>query len=196
MSSFRLATLATLAALLAGCGMHHPMRTGGSLQTGPAGEVTAVAHLRTPEGRPGGTVRMTETSQGVLVVAQVEGLGSPGPRGFHIHTAGNCRPSTDASGRMVPFGAAEGHFDPGESGRHGPPAQPPTQSHAGDMPNLPVQADGRGSLSILNPNITLGPGPRSAMGRSVVVHDKPDDLRSQPAGDSGARVLCGVIVPA
>lgn len=190
-------TLAASAALLAGCGAHHARHHGGSpLQTGPGGEVHAMAQLRTPEGRPGGTVHLTETSQGVLVLAQVEGLSPPGPRGFHVHTAGHCVPGPDPSGRTVAFGGAGGHFDPSNSGRHAGPGHTATQAHAGDMPNLPVAADGRGTLRYMNPNITLSPGPRSAMGRAIVVHEKADDMRTPPAGDSGARVLCGVIEPA
>jgi superoxide dismutase, Cu-Zn family len=190
-----IAAFAASAILLGGCGTHHARHHAG-LPTGPGGEVHAVAQLRTADGRPGGTVRLTETSQGVLVEAHVDGMGAAGERGFHIHDAGHCVPSTDASGRSVPFGAAGGHFDPGNSGRHAGPGHSHASAHAGDMPNIPVSADGRGRLSHMNPNVTLSPGPRSALGRSIVVHEKPDDMRSQPAGDSGGRVLCGVIEPA
>ena len=194
MRTILIAAVAASATLLGGCAAHHNRHHAG-LPTGPGGEVHAVAQLRTPDGRPGGTVRLTETSQGVLVMAEVEGLGSAGERGFHVHTAGNCTPSADASGKMVPFGAAGGHFDPTNAGRHAGPGHGAANAHAGDMPNIPVAADGRGRLSHLNPNVTLSPGPSSVLGRSIVVHEKPDDMRSQPAGDSGGRVLCGVIEP-
>lgn len=190
------ALLMASAAMLAGCGAHQARSHGGALPTGPAGEVHATAQLRSPQGRPGGIVQLTETSQGVLVIAQVEGLAPQGDRGFHIHTAGNCAPGPDASGRTLPFGAAEGHFDPENANRHAGPGHLPTQSHAGDMPNIPITADGRGSLRYMNPNITLSPGPRSALGRALIVHEKADDMRTHPAGDSGGRVLCGVIEPA
>ena len=192
-----LAVLTASAGLLAGCGMQqHARHHADSLRTGPAGEVHATAQLRTPDGRPGGSIRLTETSQGVLLVGQVEGVSPAGEHGFHIHTSGNCAPGPDASGRTVAFGAAGGHFDPEGANRHAGPGHPPSQTHAGDMPNIAVAADGRGSVRYMNPNVTLSPGPRSVLGRSIVVHEKADDMRTNPAGDSGGRILCGVIEPA
>lgn len=191
-----LAVLTASTGLLAGCGMQHARHHAGSLQTGPGGEVHAAAQLRSPDGRPGGSVRLTETSQGVLVTGQVEGVTPAGEHGFHIHTAGHCAPGPDPSGRPIAFGGAGGHFDPGGANRHAGPDHPPSQSHAGDLPNLTVGADGRGSIRYMNPNITLSPGPASALGRSIVVHEKADDMRTNPAGDSGGRILCGVIEPA
>ena len=107
---------------------------------------------------------------------------------------GVCAPGPDpATGETVAFGAAGGHFDPGQSRNHGRPGEPINHAHAGELPNITVGADGRGSLRYLNPNVTLSPAPHSAFGRSLVVHERADDFVSDPAGNSGGRLLCGVI---
>ncbi|WP_230681719.1 superoxide dismutase family protein, partial [Paracidovorax cattleyae] len=139
---------------------------------------------------------LTETPSGVEIVAQVQGLSS-GLHGFHIHANGQCAPGPDAAtGKTIPFGAAGGHFDPGMSHQHGHPGTPIDKAHAGELPNISVGADGRGTVRYLNSNVTLTPGKASIMGRALVVHEKEDDYKSNPAGNSGGRVLCGVIEPA
>ncbi|AVT02974.1 superoxide dismutase family protein [Paracidovorax avenae] len=157
---------------------------------------TASARLMTADGQPAGTAVLTETPSGVEIAAQVQGL-SAGLHGFHIHANGQCAPGPDAAtGKTIPFGAAGGHFDPGMSHQHGQPGAPIDKAHAGELPNITVGADGRGTLRYLNSNITLTPGRASIMGRALVVHEKEDDYKSNPAGNSGGRVLCGVIEPA
>lgn len=153
----------------------------------------ALARLFTPAGEARGQATLTETPGGVDIAITVQGL-SPGPHGVHIHTNGNCAPGPDpATGQTVAFGAAGGHFDPGQSHNHGQPGQPINHAHAGDMPNITVGADGTGSLRHLHPQVTLSPGPHSAFGRSLVVHERADDFVSDPAGNSGGRLLCGLI---
>ncbi|MDA8457312.1 superoxide dismutase family protein [Acidovorax sp. GBBC 3334] len=157
---------------------------------------TASARLLTASGTPAGTAVLTETPNGVEIMAQVQGL-TTGLHGFHIHANGQCAPGPDAAtGQTVPFGAAGGHFDPGQSQRHGHPGQAADKAHAGELPNISVGSDGRGTVRYVNENITLVPGKNSVMGRAIVVHEKEDDYKTNPAGNSGGRVLCGVIEPA
>ena len=124
---------------------------------------------------------------------QVQGM-APGTHGFHIHEKGECGPSTDASGKTVAFGAAAGHFDPYHTQTHGHPGQSPHEVHAGDIPNLVVDASGQGTLRYTNTGVTLTPGPNSIAGRSLVVHESQDDYKTNPAGNSGPRIACGVIL--
>ncbi len=127
-----------------------------------------------------GVVMFTRQGSGVLVAADVQGL-SPGKHGFHIHEYGDCS-ALDA-------GSAGGHFNP--TGKpHGAPAD--RERHAGDLGNISADTQGRARHESADKNISFD-GPASIIGRAVVVHADPDDLKSQPAGNSGARVACGVI---
>lgn len=155
----------------------------------------AIVKLLDEAGRSRGQAVLTAVPDGVEIVVDAEGL-TPGLHGLHIHTQGRCAPGPDASGKTVAFGAAGGHFDPEGTGRHGHPEHG-AQRHAGDAPNLSVDAEGKGRLRFTNPKISVLPaGANSVLGRSLVVHADPDDYQSNPAGNSGARVLCGVIEPA
>jgi superoxide dismutase, Cu-Zn family len=124
-----------------------------------------------------GSVGFTEIPGGVRVTAQVTGL-TPGEHGFHIHDVGDCS-APDAS-------SAKGHFNP--SGKpHGHHAH--DERHGGDMPNLLANAQGEARLTADLKGLTVS----QISGRSVVIHADPDDYKSQPAGNSGKRVACGVI---
>lgn len=152
------------------------------------------ARLLTADGAAAGTAKMQSVQGGVEIVLEVQGM-APGAHGFHIHANGECAPALDAStGKMVAFGAAGGHFDPYRTQTHGHPGQSPHEVHAGDTPNLVVDASGRGTLRYTNTFVTLSPGPNSIAGRSLVVHEKQDDYKTNPAGDSGPRIACGVIL--
>jgi len=167
----------------------------GCAESGPKAEspTTALAVLRSADGREAGRVLLTQTQAGVRLQADVNGL-TPGQHGFHIHTNGACEPSPDAStGKLVTFGAAGSHFDPHATKHHGAPGDVPTQSHAGELPNLQADANGRATLQYIHAHVTLLPGDGSVLGRSLVVHADPDDYTTNPAGNSGARVLCGRI---
>jgi len=156
----------------------------------------AMVRLVTASGQPAGMARLKQTDQGVDISIEAQGL-PPGQHGFHIHANGSCDPGPDAaSGKIVPFGAAGGHFDPGMSMNHGRPGDPPDRAHAGELPNLQAGPDGKASLRYLNSNVTVAAGPRSVMGRTLVVHEKQDDYQTDPAGDSGGRLLCGLVEPA
>jgi Cu-Zn family superoxide dismutase len=142
----------------------------------------AIAVLSPSEGnKVSGTVTFIEVADGVQIEVEIAGL-TPGKHGFHVHEFGDCSAS-DAS-------SAGAHFNPTNQPHAAPDAQ---ARHVGDMGNIEANASGAAKLSYLDHNISLANDQRSVIGRSVVVHAKADDLKSQPAGDSGARVACGVI---
>lgn len=153
---------------------------------------SAAATLVDPQGKPGGRVTLTQVADGVEIVINVENL-TPGEHGVHVHAVGRCEPGPDPSGQTIAFGAAGPHFDPGASQHHRGPGQAPTQGHVGDMPNIVVAADRTGTLRYLHPHASLDTGAQSVLGKSVIVHAQRDDYTTNPTGNSGGRVLCGVI---
>lgn len=156
----------------------------------------AIARMLTADGQPAGQAELVDTPQGVQITIEVQGQ-RPGPKGFHVHKNGACAPGPDAAtNRIVPFGAAGGHFDPGVTHNHGQPGRPMTEVHAGELPNIPIGPDGRGTLRYVNAHVTLAPGDTSILGRTLVVHAETDDYQTDPSGNSGGRVLCGLIEPA
>ncbi len=129
-----------------------------------------------------GTVHFYETSKGVRVVAKVTGL-TPGEHGFHIHEKGDCS-APDAS-------SAGGHFNP-TGAKHGGPKD--AERHAGDFGNIVADASGVANFKTVDFHISFD-GPNSIIGRGVIVHANPDDLKSQTPtpGNAGKRVACGNI---
>ncbi len=146
----------------------------------------AYALLKDANGRETGTATFTEDSSGVVHIdVRASGL-SPGLHGIHVHEKGNCSP---------PFASAGAHFNP--LGKHHG-LKNPDGPHAGDLPDLQVNADGVGYLNTTTDRFTLSPGPTTVFdsdGSSLVIHSGPDDQMTDPAGNSGDRVACGVIVP-
>ena len=140
----------------------------------------ASAALRDGSGLVVGFVKLTEDATGTVTVkAEVEGL-TPGLHGIHIHNTGSCTPPTfvDAGAHHNPLSAVHG-------------------GHAGDLPNLVVNPAGRGVMNTTTNAATLSPGPTTifdANGSAVVVHALPDDLVTNPTGNSGGRVACGVLM--
>ena len=128
-----------------------------------------------------GTVTFTPVAEGVQVHAEITGL-TAGKHGFHVHEFGDCS-AADAS-------SAGAHFNPTNQPHAGPDA---AARHEGDMGNIEADASGKAKLDYVDHQISLTNDAKSAIGRSVVVHAKPDDLKTQPSGDSGARIACGVI---
>jgi Cu-Zn family superoxide dismutase len=126
-----------------------------------------------------GTVTFAMSGDEVQVVADVQNL-KPGKHGFHIHEKGDCS-SPDAL-------SAGGHFNPMHQHHGGPHT---AERHVGDFGNIEVDASGKGHL-VWKGKLDLS-GPNSIIGKSVVVHEKADDLKTDPAGNSGARIACGVI---
>jgi Cu-Zn family superoxide dismutase len=127
-----------------------------------------------------GTVTFTKSGDDVKVVADITGL-TPGKHGFHIHEFGDCS-APDAS-------SAGGHFNP-TTHHHAGPDVP--DRHAGDMGNIEADASGKAHLELTDNAMKLS-GDQSIIGRGVIVHEKADDLKTQPTGDSGGRLACGVI---
>lgn len=142
----------------------------------------AVCHLQPASGsQVQATVTFTRQDGHVLVVAEASGLTPGGLHGFHIHEYGDCsKPDATSAG---------GHFNPlGHA--HGAPEGSPR--HVGDLGNLRADAQGRARLEWKDPLIRLD-GPTSILGRSMIIHAKADDLKTQPTGDAGGRWACGVI---
>jgi superoxide dismutase, Cu-Zn family len=159
----------------------------GCASVGPIADTRTVT-LRDGAGRTVGTALLAPERGGVRVVLSTSGI-PPGAHGVHIHERGLCEGPD--------FASAGGHFNP--TGRqHG--TDNPDGPHGGDLPNLEVDAEGRGALSALAPGLRLrGTGPTSLLrggGTALVVHASADDHRTDPSGASGARIACGVIAPA
>jgi Cu-Zn family superoxide dismutase len=150
--------------------------------TGAKEQVTVA--LQGAKGEPVGQAVLTETPHGVLVTATLHDL-PPGDHAFHIHEHGKC---------VAPFDSAGGHFNPKQT-HHG--FLNPQGAHAGDMPNVTVQDDGKAKVEVLATGVTLAKGKPGSLltgeGTSLVVHAAADDYSSDPAGNAGARIACGVI---
>jgi Cu-Zn family superoxide dismutase len=166
--------LIVMCALLAACsGM------GSMFKRGP----TATAVLAPTKGNQvTGTVQFKQHGDAVLIEAKVTGLKPNGTHGFHIHEKGDCS-AADAS-------TAGGHFNPANMPHGGPGSE---SRHGGDLGNLMADANGFAHASVEVTGITLDAGASSIIGRSVIVHGNPDDLKSQPAGNAGPRIACGLI---
>lgn len=160
-----------LGVALAGCSRHE----------GHGVSSKAIAVLYPTEGnKVKGYVSFEKDGKGVRMIANIEGL-TPGMHGFHVHEFGDCS-SSDAN-------SAGGHYNPSDMPHSGPTAE---KRHMGDLGNIEADKSGRAKLEVTDKMMGLE-GPHSIVGRSVVVHAKADDFKTQPTGDSGARVACGVI---
>lgn len=131
-----------------------------------------------------GTVSFTQEATGVRVVANFAGL-TPGDHGFHVHETGDCSAPDGSS--------AGGHFNPAAS-PHGHQTDAAAARHEGDLGNLTADASGNATLDLTD-NVLALDGPNSIVGKAVIVHEKPDDY-SQPTGNAGGRIACGVITTA
>lgn len=144
----------------------------------PGDRVTAI--FLNAEGLEAGRASIVEWEGGLLIEGQVGSEIAPGPHGIHIHTVGQCEP---------PFDSAGGHFNPTgkQHGHHNAAGH-----HAGDLSNIDVTADGRFEIAAeglsLDATNLMDPD-----GSSIVIHAGPDDGTSDPSGNSGARLVCGVI---
>lgn len=150
----------------------------------PAHAQTAKAALKDQTGKDVGTVQLVETPHGVLLKLALKGA-VPGEHAFHIHAVGKCE---------APFTSAGGHFNPAGK-KHGLAVA--EGAHAGDMPNLHIPQSGDLMVEILNGMVTLAKGkPNSvfdADGSAIVIHAGADDYKSDPTGNAGDRIACGVI---
>ncbi|MEP6956552.1 MAG: superoxide dismutase family protein [Chthoniobacterales bacterium] len=127
-----------------------------------------------------GTVTFTQSGDEVKVVADITGL-KPGMHGFHVHEFGDCS-AADAT-------SAGGHYNPLKHPHAGPDV---SDRHMGDLGNLEADASGKAHLERTDKVLKLE-GANSIVGYGVIVHEKADDLKTQPTGDAGGRVACGVI---
>jgi Cu-Zn family superoxide dismutase len=146
----------------------------------------AVARLVDVGGRGLGQAVLVQQGRGVRILVDVTGI-APGTKAVHIHEVGRCDPPS--------FESAGAHFNPTKA-EHG--TANPRGPHAGDLPNLTVETGGRGHLEATATRVSLEKGPTSLLdadGSAIVVHERADDMKTDPAGDSGARIACGVIVP-
>jgi Cu-Zn family superoxide dismutase len=150
--------------------------SGGATSSDPA---RATAQLKRADGSAAGSAVATVVNGGLSLKVSVTGI-SPGPHGVHVHMTGKC----DAPG----FTTAGGHWNPGAT-QHG--LENPQGAHAGDMPNLMVGADGTGTLTYRLGSGTMD-GLLDADGAAFVVHAGPDDQKTDPSGNSGDRIACGV----
>jgi Cu-Zn family superoxide dismutase len=147
------------------------------------GGARATAAMITATGAPAGRATVTEVAGGLRYTLDVRGL-APGTHGAHVHTTGRCD--------TPDFASAGGHWNP-TAHKHG--SMNPAGPHEGDLPNIVIGSDGRGTLGVTVPGATMA-GLLDADGAAVMVHAGADDLVTDPSGNSGARIACGVVTPA
>lgn len=150
---------------------------------GPRSEQIAAAGLFSANGVSVGEARFVRTGSKLEMIVTANGLPA-GPHGIHLHTTGRC----DAPG----FASAGGHLNPGGR-QHG--MNNPMGRHLGDLPNLEVASDGRGSLTVplAGDAAVIEAQLFDADGTAVVIHASADDYRTDPSGNSGGRIACGVV---
>jgi superoxide dismutase, Cu-Zn family len=152
-------------------------------QTMPAEAPRATAQLQPTKGsKTFGEATFEQVGNKVRVVIFVQGLKPGQEHGLHIHEVGDCSSGDGMS--------TQGHFNPfGKP--HGISSS--AERHAGDLPSLKANKEGRGNVQVDLDIITVAPGPASVVGRGLIVHADPDDFKTQPTGNAGARIACGVI---
>ena len=150
--------------------------------TSAPGPTATASLLSTIGNTTTGEVKFTQKGDKVMVTGLVSGLKPNAEHGFHVHDKGDC-----SSGDGMSTG---GHFNPGGKahGAHGAMEQ-----HAGDLPSLKADASGTARFSFESSTISVGSGAANVMERGLIVHRDPDDYKTQPTGNSGPRLACGVI---
>jgi len=189
----RILTIATLSVALAGCGTEQPTATDVATGNEQAAETpattetagaTARAELRTSGGDARGQAIVTQSGDGISVRLEAADL-EPGTYAAHIHTTGRCDSPA--------FESAGGHWNPTNQ-QHG--RDNPQGMHKGDLPNLTVGADGRGMVEFTVAGATVTGGAMSLLdsdGAAMMIHERADDYRTDPSGDAGSRIACGVL---
>ncbi len=150
--------------------------------------ITMYALTETGNGEMVGTVAITDSGDGAVFTPDLSGL-TPGEHGFHVHMNPDCGPSTKDDGTVVAGGAAAGHYDPEETGRH---EGPEGNGHLGDLPRLVAEADGTATTAVTAPRIT---DRTQVVERALMIHAGGDNYSDEPAalGGGGGRFACGVI---
>jgi len=192
MRSLTLTLMAAAAvSTLVGCGAPRPGGSSGAdypatPTAAPArAGAAAVATLQATSGNTAaGTVRFVQQSEGVVVTAKVTGLKPGQEHGFHIHEKGDC-----SSGDGLSTG---GHFNP-TGQKHGPMH---AEHHLGDFPALKADATGTAEATFRADGLSIGSGVGDIVGKGLIVHADPDDYKTQPTGNAGARIACAVITKA
>lgn len=151
--------------------------------TATGGGATATTTLQSNDPEVSGTLTFTEEAGGVRLVAEVRGVPA-GKHGLHAHEHGDCSAHD--------YTSAGGHFNPANT----PHGCPEAERHAGDFGNIEVGADGTGRLELTTTALTLGDGANSIVGKAVILHTGEDDCQTQPTGNSGDRLACGVVAGA
>ena len=161
------------------------MLLAGTLSAADAGRKSATAELKDAKGQTVGEAKFKEGKNAVLLTVKVTNLPA-GEHAIHVHTVGKCE--------APDFKTAGGHFNP-ENKKHG--IMNPEGHHAGDMANFTIAASGKGTYKSTLPGVTLsGSGANSLFhegGTALVIHEKADDMKTDPAGNAGARIACGPI---
>ena len=160
------------------------MLAGAWASASAAADPTALAIIESrSDSKVTGKAIFTQLSSGQTRVEVTISGATPGMHGLHIHEKGDCS-APDAT-------SAGGHFNAAGNPHAGPTD---TKHHNGDFGNIEIGADGKGKLKITTDMLTVTDGPNSVVGKSVIFHEKADDLKTQPTGDAGARFGCGVVV--
>lgn len=149
----------------------------------PASGPSASAQLMPTKGNGvTGQIQITQQGDKVLVSGEVRGLKPDTEHGFHMHDKGDCSSGDgmSAGGHFNPDGKAHGAFDQ-------------VEHHAGDLPSLKADATGTARFSFESTTLSVGAGRADVLGRGLIVHRDPDDYKTQPTGNSGPRLACGVI---
>jgi len=169
------AAAAAAALITAGCASTSAKAT-------PAGaQAKATIEPRSGSNVSGWATFTDRSTGGVAVVVHIENA-LPGTHGLHVHEKGDCS-AADAS-------SAGGHFNPGGMPHAGPAEM---HRHAGDLGNITIEANGTGHLELVTDLLTVKPGPNSVVGKAVIFYEKADDLQTQPTGNAGGRLGCGVV---
>jgi len=170
-----------ISALAVACGTA-AFVAGLAAQGGAMGKVTVT--LADGTGKSVGKATISEVKKGVSIALDVKGL-TPGEHAIHFHQNAKCEGPA--------FATAGGHFNP-DMKKHG--LENPDGPHAGDMKNFTVDAKGAAKATVTDDRVTLGSGPNSLFtngGTAIVIHAKADDMKTDPSGNSGDRIACGVI---